>query len=240
MRCPGGWSGGRPSAASRRRSGSTPGRGRALPGRPRDAGVVCCAPARLLANLDHDAVAGEDGADDGAYEVVEGVIPADEGRHDAQWLIMHRALLVGQQQVRRPLRGSQGLLAVLDGPLELLGRHHDLAQLRVDHGLARVERADPTDLLLVVEDVLQYRAQHPPPLGEARPGPFLLCCGGLCDGTVEAGGGRRVHEAQKLAGGWRIALYSRRSGGLDVRGLQHRCFLGQLWRRDRISEGRLC
>lgn len=63
---------------------------------------VAAGPGRLLRHLDEDGVAGEERADDGAHEVVEGVVPADERGDDAQRLVVHRVALVRHEQVRRP------------------------------------------------------------------------------------------------------------------------------------------
>lgn len=65
---------------------------------------VAARPGRLLRNLDEDGVAGEERADDGAHEVVEGIVPADERRNNTQRLVVHRVALVRHEEVRRPGR----------------------------------------------------------------------------------------------------------------------------------------
>ncbi|KAK1238367.1 hypothetical protein MKX07_006513 [Trichoderma sp. CBMAI-0711] len=167
---------------------------------------VAAGPGRLLRDLDEDGVAGEEGADDGAHEVVEGVVPADEGGDDAQRLVVHRVALVRHEQVRRPARRPQRALAVRQRPLDLLDRHQDLAQLRVHHGLAAVQPRDAADLLGVVHDVLHQRPQHRLSLVKRRRGPGLLRFRCRGDGGVDAIFRRGLDGAEELARRGRVAL----------------------------------
>ena len=204
-------------------------------GAPRNARVVRGAPAGLLADFDHDAVPGEDGTDDGAHQVVERVVPADEGGDDAEGLVAHLVALVGHEEVRGAAAGAERRLAVLDSPLQLLGRDEDLAELGVEQGLAGVEGANTADLVLVGEDVTQHRAQHLAPLVERRRGPLRLRRGSLSDGAVDAGGRRGVDEAQELPRRRCVTLDGGGSGDLDRGwGFEDRVLLGSLRGRDRV------
>ena len=194
------------------------------------------APCRLLRDLDHNTVTRKQRADHGSDEVMERVIPAHKSSNHAQRLVVHRVLLIRHQQVRRPPLRAQRLLAVLDRPLQLLGRDQDLAQLGVHHGLAAVEAGHPADLLLVVEHVLEQGAEHGAALAEGGLGPVGLGGVGLVDGAVDALGGRRVDEAEELAGGGRVALDRRGARDLDGGVLKDLLFLGEVGGRDGVAD----
>ncbi|KAH6605612.1 hypothetical protein Trco_004765 [Trichoderma cornu-damae] len=62
-----------------------------------DAEEVGARPGRLLGHLDQDGVAGEEGADDGAHQVVEGVVPADQRGDHAERLVIFVGLRDGRR-----------------------------------------------------------------------------------------------------------------------------------------------
>lgn len=128
-------------------------------------------PGRLLRDLDDNGVAREQGADDGAHHVVEGVVPADERGHHAQGLVVHRVALVRHEEACRARRRPQRLLAVQQRPLYLFHRDENLAQVRVDQRLPAVERRNPAYLAGIVHDMLHQGAQHGLSLAQGRPGP---------------------------------------------------------------------
>lgn len=203
---------------------------------PDDACKPLRAPSRLLRYLDHDTVARKQRADDGSDEVVERVVPAHQRSHHAQRLVVHRVLLIRHQQVRRPRLRAQRFLAVLESPLQLLGRDQDLAQLGVNHGLAAVEACHLADFLLVVENMLKKGAKHGAALAERGLGPFGLGGVSLVDGAVDAFGGGRVDEAEELAGGRSVALDRGGAGHFDRGVLKDLLFLGEVGWRNRVAD----
>jgi len=176
-----------------------------------DAGEVGGTPGCLLRDLDDDAVAGEYGADHGADEIVEGVVPAHEGGNNAERLVVHRVSFVGHQEVGRATFRAERLLAVLQSPFELLGGDEDLSQLSVNFGLAGIEARNAANLLLIVKNVLKKGPEDGTTLAERRGSPFRLGGLGSLDGTVDGVRCRGVYEAEELTGSRGIALDSGRA-----------------------------
>lgn len=178
-------------------------------GAARNLEKVLARPGRLLRNLDHDTIAAEDGADDGAHQVVEGIVPADQRGHHAERLVMHRVALIRHEQVGRSARWPQGLFAVRERPLDLLNGDEDLAQLGVHHGLAAIQTGNPADLLGVIHNVHHERAQDCLALRKGRrasPFPLRFCRGG--NGTIDAVFSSGFDGAEELSRGGRVALNS--------------------------------
>lgn len=199
-------------------------------GATRNVEEVPARPGRLLGYLDHDAVAAEERADDGAHEVVEGVVPADQRGHHAERLVVHRVALIRHEQVGRSAGRPKGLFAVRERPLDLLDGDEDLAQLGVHHGLAAIQAGNLANLLGVVHDVLHERAQDCFALRKGRrisPFPLRLCCGG--NGTIDAVFGGGFDGAEELSRGGRVALDGGASGNPYVGLFDGRFFLGQRW-----------
>lgn len=209
-------------------------------GGQRPAGHLCevgARPGRLLRDLDDDGVAGEEGGHDGAHHVVEGVVPGHEGRDHAQRLVVDRVSLVRHEEVRGPARGPQRLLAVQQRPLDLLDRDEDLAQLRVNHGLAAVETCDSANVLGVVQDVLHEGAEDGSALAKRRLPPCLLGGGRGGDGAVDSVRRGGVDETEELARGRGVALDGRGPGDFDAGLLNCRLGFGKFGGRDAVSNG---
>ena len=84
-------------------------------------GEVGGRPGGTFGGLDDDGVACEEAGYHGTEEVVEGIVPGDEGGYDAQGFPSDFVGLVAHEEVGRPLLGLQSLFAVRDDPLQLLG-----------------------------------------------------------------------------------------------------------------------
>lgn len=110
---------------------------------------------------------------------------------------------------------------MFDGPLELLGGDEDLAELGVDHCLARVEAGSAANGLLIIEDMLKQCSQNGAASGEVGLAPLGLSGVRGIEGAVDGGGGGRVDEAQELASCWRVAL-DRRGAGELLTGSEHK------------------
>lgn len=202
-----------------------------------DTGKVGTRPSRLLRDLDDDAVARKERTNNGTNEVVEGIVPADKGSNDTQGLIVHRVALIHHEEVGRTSRGTQGLLAVDERPLDLLNRDEDLAKLSIDHGLAAVQASNLDDLLRIVEDVLHHRAQHGAALVKRGLGPCLLSGSRSRNGAVDGGRRRGVYVAEELPCGRGVALNGGAAGDLYGGDVDVGARLGDLGRRDRVAAG---
>lgn len=171
-----------------------------------DVGEVEAGPDTVLRDLDDDAVASEDGTDDGAHHVVEGVVPAHKGSNDAKRLVVDSIALVRHEEVGRAARDLEGLLAVVKGPLNLLEGDENLAKLGVNQRLPAIDAGDSADFFGIIEDVLQERTQDSLALLEGSVFPCPLGGLGGLDSTVDAVLGRGVCDLEKLAGGGGVAI----------------------------------
>lgn len=98
---------------------------------------------------------------------------------------------------------------MLDCPSELFDRDKDLAQARVDHGLARVQTRDPCNRLLVLKDEMQHRTQHLSALDKCGARPLDLGIARFRNAAVNVFCGRGVDAPKGFA--------SRRGVALDQR-----------------------
>lgn len=204
---------------------------------PGDAGEPLARPRSLLRDLDDDAVAGKERADDGAQHVVEGVVPADEGGDDAEGLVVDRVALVHHEEVGWAAFGAESLFAMGKRPLDLLDRDKNLAELRINHRLATVQPGNLANLLGIVQHILHQTPQHGPPLLKGRLAPLLLGVPRARDGAVNGRGRRRVHEAEELARRRGVALDGGAAGELDAGLVDGRVGLRELGRGHGVAAG---
>lgn len=81
------------------------------------------------------------------------ILPRHERRHNSKRLVDDGALLIHHEEVGRSSTGSDGLLAMFDGPLQLLGRDHYLAKDGVYPRLSGIATCRGDDGFLVLEDI---------------------------------------------------------------------------------------
>ena len=80
------------------------------------------------------------------------ILPAHTSRHHTKRLILHLVLLVEHEQICWPPVRSEGCLAMIDSPFQLLGRDQYLTEAGVYTSLATVETCRPSNIVLVVQD----------------------------------------------------------------------------------------
>lgn len=105
-------------------------------------------------------------------------LPTDTGSYNAERFITNLVLLVKHHPVRWTTFRLEGLLSVVDRPLELLCRDKKFAKDGIDASLTAVQAGYPSDCFLVVQNKLEKRPQDSPSLNERSLGPLPLsrCC----------------------------------------------------------------
>jgi len=78
-------------------------------------------------------------------------LPADASGHHTKRLIANLILLVEHQEICWSSLSLEGLLAMLNSPLELLSSDQNLAEDSIDSGLATVKARCSNNCVLVVE-----------------------------------------------------------------------------------------
>ena len=157
------------------------------------AAVIQRAPAGVLGHFHHEGVTGEEVGEERVEDVVEGVVPGDDGAHDAHGVVLDAGGLVEHHQTRGALLGLEPTLAVAEKPLDLLEGDEDLAEGGVDERLAAVARGDAADVILIVEDESGDHLEEEATLGERRLGPLLLGDARAFDLGANLVGGHRGH-----------------------------------------------
>lgn len=90
------------------------------------------------------------------------LLPAHARSHHTQRFIPDLVLLVHHEQIRRTRTRQQCLLAVINRPLEFLGRNQNLSEAGINFGLPRVEAGDRGNVVLVNENPsLEYMSVSP-------------------------------------------------------------------------------
>jgi hypothetical protein len=79
------------------------------------------------------------------------LLPADTSRYNTKRLVADLIFLVKHQEIGWPSLSLESILAMLDGPLELLGSDQDLAENGIDSSLATVQARCSNDGVLVVK-----------------------------------------------------------------------------------------
>src|SRR6478609_2527333 len=157
-----------------------------------DVGKVLARPSSLLRNLDKNTVTREEGADDGTDEVVEGIVPADKSSNNTKRFIVDSVALVHHEKVGRTTRRAQCSFTMVESPLELLSCDKNLSQLSIHHSLSTVQASNLDNVLSIVENVLQQRAQHGTAFLEGCLSPYLLRSRRGDNSSIDSSGCRRV------------------------------------------------
>ena len=140
-------------------------------------------PCNPLRGLEHDRVPGHQRGNHRIDDVLKRVIPRNDRRNDAEWVILESRLLV-QQQARRDGLGAEVFLSILDHPAKLLAGRPDLPHQRVLSRLAGVALHRDTNLVLLVDRVREQPAQHVASLVERSRPPGFLGDPRACDGGI--------------------------------------------------------
>lgn len=78
-------------------------------------------------------------------------LPTDASGHNSKRLIADLILLVEHQEICRSSLSLEGVLAMLNSPLELLSSDQDFAEDSIDSSLATVKARCANNRVLVVE-----------------------------------------------------------------------------------------
>ena len=110
---------------------------------------------RELRNLSDEGIASEQGGDHGSDNVVEGIVPGNDGRNDTEGNVAEDGLFVSSDQANVAVFVSEGVLTFENSPRELLTSSDDLTKGTIEESLAALDGASFTKGAVVFDDVVE-------------------------------------------------------------------------------------